>query len=98
MVFSSHIFIYYFLPFALLVYYALFRARQRWRNAWLIELAVTPSDCILSGSSTTRISRSTPPARLTEAMPGIESSLRPIVSSMNQLSYSIVISSAWTAK
>jgi alginate O-acetyltransferase complex protein AlgI len=40
-VFSSHIFIYYFLPFALLVYYALFRARQRWRNAWLIVAGYT---------------------------------------------------------
>lgn len=36
MVFSSHFFIYYFLPFALLGYYALFRAPQRWRNFWLI--------------------------------------------------------------
>jgi alginate O-acetyltransferase complex protein AlgI len=35
-VFSSHIFVYYFLPIALLGYYALYRARQRWRNAWLI--------------------------------------------------------------
>jgi hypothetical protein len=33
-VFSSHFFIYYFLPFALLGYYALFRAPQRWRNSW----------------------------------------------------------------
>jgi len=40
-VFSSHIFIYYFLPFALLVYYALFRAKQRWRNAWLIVAGYT---------------------------------------------------------
>jgi hypothetical protein len=31
-------------------------------------------------------------------MPGIDSSRRPIVSSMNQLSCSIVMSSAWTAK
>ncbi len=36
MVFSSHFFIYYFLPFGLLGYYALFRAPQRWRNFWLI--------------------------------------------------------------
>ncbi len=36
MVFSSHIFIFYFLPLALLGYYALYRARQRWRNFWLI--------------------------------------------------------------
>ncbi|MFN2621497.1 MAG: MBOAT family protein [Chthoniobacterales bacterium] len=35
-VFSSHIFVYYFLPIALLGYYALWRARQRWRNGWLI--------------------------------------------------------------
>jgi alginate O-acetyltransferase complex protein AlgI len=35
-VFSSHIFVYYFLPIALLGYYALYRARQRWRNFWLI--------------------------------------------------------------
>jgi len=36
MVFSSHIFVYYFLPFTLLVYYALWPARQRWRNLWLV--------------------------------------------------------------
>ncbi len=36
MVFSSHLFIYYFLPLALLGYYALAWASQRWRNAWLI--------------------------------------------------------------
>jgi alginate O-acetyltransferase complex protein AlgI len=40
-VFSSHIFIYYFLPFTLLGYYALFRAPQRWRNAWLILTGYT---------------------------------------------------------
>ena len=36
MVFSSHIFVYYFLPLALLGYYLLAGARQRWRNFWLI--------------------------------------------------------------
>ncbi|HOX05382.1 MAG TPA: MBOAT family O-acyltransferase [Planctomycetota bacterium] len=36
MVFSSHIFVYYFLPAALALYYALYRAPQRWRNASLI--------------------------------------------------------------
>ncbi len=36
MVFSSHIFIFYFLPLALLGYYALAFAPQRWRNFWLI--------------------------------------------------------------
>lgn len=36
MVFSSHFFIYYFLPFLLLGYYALYRCPQRWRNGWLI--------------------------------------------------------------
>ena len=36
MVFSSTIFIYYFLPFALLGYYGLWRAPLRWRNLWLI--------------------------------------------------------------
>ena len=36
MVFSSHIFIFYFLPLALLGYYALAGAPQRWRNFWLI--------------------------------------------------------------
>ncbi|HEY8835117.1 MAG TPA: hypothetical protein VIM09_05990, partial [Chthoniobacterales bacterium] len=41
MVFSSHIFVYYFLPLALLGYYALSRARQRWRNAWLILTGYT---------------------------------------------------------
>jgi len=35
MVFSSHIFLFYFLPAALAVYLALFRAPQRWRNFWL---------------------------------------------------------------
>ena len=38
MVFSSHIFIYYFLPIALALYYALWKAPQRWRNASLILL------------------------------------------------------------
>lgn len=36
MVFSSHIFIWYFLPFTLLGYYALCLAPQRWRNLWLV--------------------------------------------------------------
>jgi alginate O-acetyltransferase complex protein AlgI len=36
MVFSSQIFIYYFLPTALLGYYLLCRAPQRWRNLWLV--------------------------------------------------------------
>jgi alginate O-acetyltransferase complex protein AlgI len=35
MVFSSHIFLFYFLPAALAVYFALARAPQRWRNFWL---------------------------------------------------------------
>jgi alginate O-acetyltransferase complex protein AlgI len=35
-VFSSHIFVYYFLPLALVGYYALAKAPQRWRNFWLI--------------------------------------------------------------
>jgi alginate O-acetyltransferase complex protein AlgI len=35
-VFSSHLFLFYFLPLALLVYYALARAPQRWRNFVLI--------------------------------------------------------------
>jgi len=39
--FSSHIFNLLFSPFALLVYYALFRTRQRWRNAWLIVAGYT---------------------------------------------------------
>src|SRR2546429_8163091 len=41
MVFSSHIFVYYFLPLALLGYYLLARAPQRWRNAWLILTGYT---------------------------------------------------------
>ena len=41
MVFSSHIFIYYFLPAALLGYYALARTPQRWRNFWLILTGYT---------------------------------------------------------
>ncbi len=36
MVFSSHVFIFYFLPVALAGYYALAWAPQRWRNFWLI--------------------------------------------------------------
>jgi len=40
-VFSSHIFIFYFLPAALLGYYALARAPQRWRNLWLILTGYT---------------------------------------------------------
>jgi alginate O-acetyltransferase complex protein AlgI len=40
-VFSSHIFVYYFLPIALLGYYALYRAGQRWRNFWLILTGYT---------------------------------------------------------
>jgi len=35
MVFSSHIFLFYFLPAALACYYALARAPQRWRN-WVL--------------------------------------------------------------
>ena len=36
MVFSSHLFLFYFLPLSLLVYYALAPAPQRWRNFVLI--------------------------------------------------------------
>src|SRR4030095_9468614 len=35
MVFTSHIFVFYFLPLVLLGYYAL-PARTAWRNAWLL--------------------------------------------------------------
>lgn len=38
MVFSSHIFVYYFLPIALGIYYSLWKAPQRWRNFTLIVL------------------------------------------------------------
>ncbi len=38
MVFSSHIFVYYFLPGALLLYYGLYRAPQRARNLALALL------------------------------------------------------------
>ncbi len=41
MVFSSHIFIFYFLPLALAGYYALAAAPQRWRNFWLILTGYT---------------------------------------------------------
>ena len=41
MVFSSHIFVFYFLPLALVLYYALYRAPQRWRNLSLIFLGYT---------------------------------------------------------
>ena len=69
-----------------------------WRSAALICDAVTPSACMRGRSSTTRISRSTPPKRSTSAMPSTESSLLATVSSMNQLSCSSVMSSACTAK
>jgi alginate O-acetyltransferase complex protein AlgI len=36
MVFSSHVFVFYFLPVLLALYYALWRAPQRWRNCVLI--------------------------------------------------------------
>lgn len=36
MVFSSHLFLFYFLPLALAVYYAFYRAPQRWQNLVLI--------------------------------------------------------------
>jgi len=35
MIFSSHLFIYYFLPFVLIGYYSLWKAPQRFRNFWL---------------------------------------------------------------
>src|SRR5688500_13030170 len=38
MVFSSHIFLFYFLPLALTLYYALYKAPQRARNFALIVL------------------------------------------------------------
>lgn len=38
MVFSSHIFVYYFLPIALAIYYSLWKAPQRWRNLSLVIL------------------------------------------------------------
>src|ERR1035437_5558539 len=38
MVFSSHIFIFYFLPAMLTIIYALYRAPQRWRNLALVIL------------------------------------------------------------
>ncbi len=69
-----------------------------WRSTALIWLALTPSDCIFAGSSTTRISRFTPPLRLTDAMPSTESNRRATVSSTNQLSCSSVMSLASTAK
>ncbi len=36
MVFSSHLFLFYFLPLALLAYYALYSAPQRWKNFVLL--------------------------------------------------------------
>lgn len=36
MVFSSHLFLFYFLPFALVGYYLLAKASQRMRNLWLV--------------------------------------------------------------
>ena len=38
MVFSSHLFVFYFLPIALALYYSLYRAPQRWRNLSLVFL------------------------------------------------------------
>lgn len=58
MVFSSHIFVYYFLPGALLGYYALAKAPQRWRNFWLILTGYTfygwaePRFCVLMFATT----------------------------------------------
>jgi alginate O-acetyltransferase complex protein AlgI len=57
-VFSSHIFVYYFLPGALLGYYALAKAPQRWRNFWLILTGYTfygwaePRFCVLMFATT----------------------------------------------
>jgi len=69
-----------------------------WRSAALICVAVTPWSIIRAGSSVTVISRSTPPDRLTSAMPGIASNRLATVSSMNHDNCSIVMSSADTAK
>ena len=67
------------------------------RSCALTWLAVSPCACSVSGSRMTRISRLTPPLRLTVAMPGIDSSSLATVLSMYQLSCSTVMSLAIAA-
>ena len=54
-------------------------------SAWLTWAAVTPYAARRCGSSSTRISRSTPPERLTSPTPPRASKLRLTSLSMNQL-------------
>ena len=54
-------------------------------RAWLTEAAVTPKEARRSGSSSTAISRLTPPERLTSPTPWIDSSARLTSLSTNQL-------------
>ena len=61
-----------------------FKARS-WSLTWTAD---SPSACMRAGSSSTRISRLTPPLRVTCATPGTASSRLVTVLSMNQLSCS----------
>ena len=56
-----------------------------------------PSACMRAGSSSTRISRSTPPLRCTWATPGTDSSRLVMVLSTNQESCSSVMLVVLTA-
>ena len=53
-------------------------------SAWLTEAAVTPNEARRSGSRSMRISRSTPPSRLTSPTPGMASRARLTSLSTNQ--------------
>ncbi len=68
-----------------------------WRSCSLTSAAVTPKDCMRAGSRSTRISRSTPPERLTCATPDTASRRLLIVSSTNQDSCSSVMPVVVTA-
>ena len=65
--------------------------RFRVRIWFCTSTAVIPSAISRAGSRLTRISRSTPPTRLTRLTPGIDSSALATVSSMNQLVCSTVM-------
>ena len=65
------------------------------RNCRDTSLAVTPSEAMRSGSRSTRISRATPPTRLTRPMPGTADSSRVTVRSTNhESSVSVILSDA----
>ena len=67
------------------------------RTCSLTAAAVTPSASSFSGSSETRISRSTPPKRFTSPTPLMLCNSRATVSSMNHDSFSVVMPGAEAA-